>query len=113
MVFLDASHCAECRESFGQLSNLAGSSCAATEDDLRDRRHEYHVQDESDKDRQERDQVRDPVRNAVVALECLVDKADEELRPDEDECRSDSANHREAREHFDEVQELRSRASEE
>ena len=70
------------------------------------RRNEYHVQDESDKDRQKRNQVREPVRDAVVALKGLVDEADEELRPDKDERRGDRANHREAREHLDEVQEL-------
>ncbi len=91
--------------------DAVGHSSSPAKDGLRHARNEQHINDERDENHRARDQIRKPHLHRIVAVEGLLDEAIHESGPHEDEGSGNGANHGEADEHIQEVEELRSEGS--
>ena len=90
------------------FAHASSHSSRAAEDGLRHARNEQHVNDERDEDHQARDEIGNPHLHRIVAVEGLLEKRVHESGPHKDEGGGYGTNHREADEHVEEVEELRS-----
>src|ERR1700729_4216398 len=88
------------------LYDAIRQSCSSPEYGLRHTRNEQHINDERDENHHARDEVCKPHLHGIVAIEGLLNKCVHEAGPNEDERACHRPDHRETKEHVEEVKEL-------